>query len=293
MRDKPRDSHPVEFHQNGKPALSRVSALLLERYNLGEVTGAERARVESALAGDEALAERLRLIRQSDRAIRDQLRDRLRGASDSPGSLTKPRRPAGGKPKALPRRALVWTLCAFSAAALFLVVALPLYRGAGSGAAGAARELAAGDRLKGSADTAELRAYLKAPGEQAPLADQAYLRAGDTIQLAYTVNSQPGSRYGVIFSIDRRSTVTVHYPYRLGADTRLLTGRRIFLEEAYTLDDAPDYEVFFFVIAAAPLDLTIILDAARQLARNPETALEQGPRLFQNYELKTLILRKE
>jgi hypothetical protein len=286
MMNELRDRYTAESCQNGKPALSRVSALLLERYNLGEVTGAERARVESALAGDEALAERLRLIRQSDGAIRDQfrgqLRSRLRGDQTGPG---KPRQR---------RRALVWTLCAFSAAALFLVVALPLYRGAGSGAAGAARELAGGgDRIKGSADAAELRAYLKAGGGQTPLVDQASLREGDTIQLAYTVNSQPGSRYGVIFSIDRRSTVTVHYPYRLDTDTRLLTGRRIFLEEAYTLDDAPDYEVFFFVIAAAPLDISTILDAARQLARNPETALEQAPRLFQNYELKTLILRKE
>jgi hypothetical protein len=85
----------------------------------------------------------------------------------------------------------------------------------------------------------------------------------------------------------------MHYPYVPGADTRLAAGKQTFLEEAYTLDDAPDYELFFLVIGDRPLDTSEILDSARQLARNPATALDRGRRLFKNHELTTLALRKE
>jgi hypothetical protein len=136
-----------------------------------------------------------------------------------------------------------------------------------------------------------LKAYLKTDGEQAVPADQAILREGNTIQLAYTVRGS--DCYGVIFSIDSRSVLTLHYPYTTEASTRLSVGRQTFLEEAYILDDAPDYELFFFVVADKPLDLNAVLDSARQLARNPGTAPEQGLSLFKNYELKTLNLRKE
>jgi hypothetical protein len=116
------------------------------------------------------------------------------------------------------------------------------------------------------------------------------------------VDGQPDTRrYGVIFSIDGRSAVTLHYPPVLGADTRLVTGKWTLLEEAYTLDDAPDYEVFFFVVGGEPLDVPVILNSARrfagqfagQLALNPKTALEQGRSFFKNYELKTVNLYKE
>jgi hypothetical protein len=277
MMDEPfRDQDPVELYQGGKPEFPRISALMLERYNLDEVTGEERALIEAALIGDEDLAERLRELRKSDEAIRGKLGRKYRGLA---GTGETGRRP--------PSRPLVWSLCA---AALVLFIALPFFRALGSGGF---REIPAGDRIKGNADTAELRVYLKTGGEQVPLADQAVLREGDTVQLSYTVKGQSGNRYGVIFSIDGRSTVTMHYPYAPGAETRLVTGKRAFLEEAYTLDDAPDYELFFFVIHDRPLDIPEILDSARQLARNPETALERGSLVFKNYELETLTLRKE
>jgi hypothetical protein len=266
LRDKPSD-----FYRDGKPGFPRVSVLMLERYNLGEVTGEEKALVEAALAGDAGLAERLGELRRSDADIR-------RGPAGLTAAGAKPRRRNRAEG---PRLFLVWGL---GAAALALFTALPLFRaGQFSGLSG--------ERIKGSADAVELRAYLKTEGEQAVPADQAVLREGNTVQLAYTVNGE--GRYGVIFSIDGRSAVTLHYPYAPGADTRLVTGKRTLLEESYTLDDAPDYEMFFFVIGDEPLDTPEILDSARYLARNPQTALEQSRSVFEPYELKTLTLRKE
>jgi hypothetical protein len=155
------------------------------------------------------------------------------------------------------------------------------------------------DRAKGGT---ELRVYLKpAPGNlgnpgnpgnsgDLNLEDGAVLREGNTVQLAYMVN---GERYGVILSIDGRSAVTLHYPYGEGQSTQLVSGRRTLLDEAYTLDDAPDYEIFFFIIGDRPLDLGRILGSAKELARNPRTAREGSAALFKGYEVKTFTLRKE
>ena len=165
-----------------------------------------------------------------------------------------------------------------------------------------------GDRIKGGAGyQAELSAYLKGPGPGEPgsspgaelkLADQASLRAGNTIQLAYRApGDSSGDRYGVIFSIDGRSAVTLHYPYGPAKSTQLVSGRPVPLGEAYTLDDAPNYEIFFFVVGDEPLDPRNILNTAEQLAPriagNPGGALTQGPSLFKGYEVKILTLRKE
>jgi hypothetical protein len=102
------------------------------------------------------------------------------------------------------------------------------------------------------------------------------------------------SRYGVIFSVDGRSTVTLLYPYEdEGESTRLVPGRRTPLADAYTLDDAPDYEILFFVTSGEPLNVKEILGLAKKLAEDPKTAARRGESVFKDYELRTFTLRKE
>jgi hypothetical protein len=247
---------------------------MLERYNLGELSREEKERVDAALAGDPALTERLRGLRASDADIR------RRGLA-APAAAPRARR----------LRPLMWGA---AAAALALVIVLPLSRGAPPAGGGSAESAGpSGERFKGNAGMAELRVYLKKEGTQPLPAEGAVFREGDTIQIAYTVRDAGDSPYGVIFSIDGQSALTLHYPYTPDSAARLRTGRQTFLEEAYTLDDAPDYEIFFFVVSDKPLGVKEILKTARQLAGNPETALERGPSVFKNYKLAVLRLRKE
>jgi hypothetical protein len=155
------------------------------------------------------------------------------------------------------------------------------------------------DRIKGNADSqvsTELRAYLKTNPESL-LGDQAAVSAGNTIQLAYTVGNEfagdsTGERYGVIFSIDGRGAVTLHYPYTPEGKTRLTVGKQMPLEEAYTLDDAPNYEMFFFVIAGTPLDAGEIMRTAEKLSNDPKIDPRRYTVLFTPYEVKSLTLLK-
>jgi hypothetical protein len=242
-----------------------VSRLLLERYNLGEVTPEEEQEIRAALADDSALARRLEALRRSDREIR--------AAWPAEAIVPRIKNKVGARRSSFP---VLWGLCA---AALLLIAALPLIR--------FARPEFADDRAKGGT---ELSVYLN-DDKDTKLANYAVVREGNTVQLAYTA---AGGGYGVIFSIDGRSAVTLHYPYSPEQSTRLISGRRILLDEAYTLDDAPDYEIFFFVISDKPLDVREILNRAESLAQNPETAFDGGSAaVFQDYEVRSLILRKE
>jgi hypothetical protein len=102
----------------------------------------------------------------------------------------------------------------------------------------------------------------------------------------------------VIFSVDGRSAVTLHYPYRPGQSTQLVSGRRTFLSEAYTLDDAPDFEVFIMVVSAEPLDAQTVLRTARALGENAgdNTAQSGGERskaAFDGCEVETITMLKK
>jgi hypothetical protein len=274
---------------------SCISGLRLERYRLGEISPGEREFIGD-LSGGEYIRNRLERLDESDRELR------LRYPLEYFPLLHKAARQGP-----FPKRFFLRGLCA---AALFLGVFFPalyFYRNlAGLHPAAAGTEAGLGqidrdqsDRVKGSPALlgTELYVYLKqdgtdTPRREQPLEDQAVLRKGNTVQLAYA--APPGTdRYGVIFSIDGRSVVTAHYPYRRGQSSLLVSGRRTFLDEAYTLDDAPDREIFFMVVSDRPLDVDQILGAAEQLARNPGAALAESRRLFKEYEVETITLRKE
>ena len=260
-----------------------IGAFLLERYHIGEVTPEEKFFVENALARDAELAASLADLDRADRDFWQRFPHVIHNVTHNVIRA----RPLGRLRRPSP---LVWGICA---AAVILIIALPLFILKNTSYA------TFDDRIKGSSageNSAELSAYLK--GRDAKLADQAGIQTGNTIQLAYRVQpDDSGERYGVIFSIDGRSSVTMHYPYRLGQSTQLVAGKAVPLDEAYTLDDAPDYEIFFLVVGDKPLPVNNVLDTARrlalQIAGNPQEALRRGTDAFKDYELTVLTLRKE
>jgi hypothetical protein len=143
------------------------------------------------------------------------------------------------------------------------------------------------DRTKGLADLlpVELSLYLKGE-EEVVLSDQTVLEKGNTVQLAYTVPAGT-EHYGVIFSVDGRAAVTMHYPYRKGQSSLLVSGKRTFLDEAYILDDAPDYEIFVMVVSEKPLDVDEILGEAQTIIEEKNNAA------FADCEVETITIFKK
>jgi hypothetical protein len=288
----------------------RVSTLMLERYHLGEVSARERKMVETELASDSALRFRYEALEGSDRELLQRYpweQSPLRGANVAAGRFPRMSRFPSGK--------RLWALCAAAILifALFPSVYLLRERSLSGKALGVTAEIsgAALDRLKGMEIKTELSIYLKENQSQAVipadegrrLPDRTLLREGNTVQLAYL--TPPGNEYyGVIFSIDGRSVVTLHYPYRRQQSPVMTAGKRTFLDEAYTLDDAPDYEIFFMVVSQDPLDTESILKTAEELAKEPETALAKSATaiaaafaaaiadVFMGCDVETITIRK-
>jgi len=276
---------------NGVP----VSNFLLERYHIGEVTPEEKRRVEEALSANEKLAITLKNLEHSDNDFFQRFpKDKIFNPtlqSDNIKNLRFRR-----------RFKISPVILGFCAAALVLAAALPmLFRFSALNDNYSQAEYF--DRMKGASGSGEfidLNIFLKGQtaGEIINLPDKAGISEGNTIQLAYYVPAAgQNGKYGVIFSIDGNSYVTMHYPYSQWQSTQLVSGRAVPLDEAFTLDDAPHYEIFFFVAGDSPINIRSILDTARQLALQIEGRANDAEQLaaaaFNDFEVKVFTLIKE
>jgi len=277
----------------------RISAFLLERYHIGEVTPDEKRQVEEALEKDETLRTALADLARVDSEFFQRFPKESVFSGKQELRLDNTRQINVRRPKKV--QPFVWGLCA---AALVFVAALPVFILQRA-------NLETGeytDRVKGverssvSADSGpiELSVYKKenVTGEVVRLSDKDGIQEGSTIQLAYFVsNAGFGEKYGVIFSIDGRAFVTMHFPYTPWQNTLLVSGRAVPLDEAFTLDDAPDYEIFIFVAGDSPIDIRSILSGARQLASQiegkPNEAESLAAAMFKGFEVKVFTLVKE
>jgi hypothetical protein len=76
----------------------------------------------------------------------------------------------------------------------------------------------------------------------------------------------------VILSVDGRGVVTLHYPESEDKDPILDQYKKTFLSTSYELDDAPDFERFFFITSKSEIDVQAILNSAKVLAKHPKTS---------------------
>jgi hypothetical protein len=249
-----------------------VSDLMLEQYHLGELRSGQERVVRQELERDEVLRGRLADLQRSDAEIRSSypaervvplIRERMlrEGSERRAGKLPTP----------------AWAIPA-AAVALFLLV-YPL-----------ALRQSDDTRLKGIAP--HLLVFRKTAAGAEELRPGAVARRGDVLQLSYAAGD---ARYGVIFSVDGRGTLTWHVPagYTGGARAAppLDPKGPVVLPSAYELDDAPGFERFFLVYASAPFDVSDVEPVARALAQRAggdrgELSLPRGLGQF------SLLLRK-
>jgi len=251
-----------------------VSELMLEQYNLRELSPGEERFVREELERDDVLRGRLAAIQASDEQIR----------SSYPAQRIVPlirermlREGTGGerRPGRLPT--LAW---AVPVAAIALVLLLfPLVSRPPDDT-----------RLKGIAP--HLLVFRKTTAGAEELRPGAVARRGDVLQLSYAAGD---ARYGVIFSVDGRGTLTWHVPAGYAGGARaappLDPKGPVVLPSAYELDDAPGFERFFLVYASSPFDVSAVEPVARALSQRPsdDRGMLSLPRGLGQY---SLLLKK-
>ena len=276
---------------------NKVSMFMLERHRLGELDSQDTVALNKILADDESLHSLMEQLDESDRELRLRYPDIASlGLGENSIGRRKPRLPNRSSAFPLPgkKKMRFAGLAAFIAAGIFLPLLYAVFSLNGGIKAQNTETPQLTDRPKGEIQAdLELLIFLMGSGN-APLPDQTLLEEGNTVQLAYTV---PAGKeyYGVIFSVDGRSAITMHYPYRTGQSFRLGSGGRTLLNEAYTLDDAPGYEVFVMAVFDEPPDTETVMRKARETALNNSMSsiITASKTVFDGSIVKTVTVLKK
>jgi hypothetical protein len=263
----------------------RLPDLMLGQYALGELSGAEKARVDARLAVDPRLRRRLEALRRSDEAILSEsppaeiaasIRSRMlvfgeTGAREGRPGRAKKRRFGPGASLAFP-----------SAAAVLVLVGVVMAHGLLSPDRG--------DGPRAESGAPGLSVYKKAASGPVRLADGELVAAGDLLQIKYSAGS---ARYGAIVSLDGAGSVAWHLPGegRPAGPAPPIDEKGAALDYAYQLDDAPAFERFFIFSSGEDFDLSLASKALGDLARSG--APESGAlRLPSGLDYRSLLLRK-
>ena len=114
-------------------------------------------------------------------------------------------------------------------------------------------------------------------------------KAGDLLQLGYISAKEP---YGIILSIDGQGRVSLHFPESKDLTASLVCHQKILLPNAIELDNAPDFERFFFITSNSPLQAAGILTAAEKLAKDIHRARKEVIPLPGDINQYSLIILK-
>lgn len=224
-------------------AKPRIPAFQLERQRLGELPSDQVANVGEALALDAEARARLDELQADDARILDAHPPRVMAAAIRERIDRESRASSPSRARA--------PLLAAAAAGVCLLAVVPL---------ALQRSPLPETRIKGLAPS--LLVFRESANRPEPLASSSLARADDVVQLAYQA---AGRRFGVVISIDGRGHVTRHLPKTGDRAARLESGSPVPLPEAYRLDDAPGFELFFLVTADAPFSVeAVVREAERQ-----------------------------
>ena len=235
----------------------------LERFLTGDLPESEMNEIRELEAKDAMLAQRVRMLREDNKAILNKLpfealAGKLAGSAGTADEVrTAQVMRTADEVGTAPRFSFVKYA---SAAVLVLAIALVAFfaqretvvTGAENGgdvaaANGAAQtqvalaETPSDTRIKGL--DARMEVWKKTPTGIVQLQDLDEVREGDEIQLRYAV---PEKCFGILFSMDGNGALTLH----MGDGEKsieLAPGKMNSLPFAYKLDDAPYFEKFFFV----------------------------------------------
>ena len=240
---------------------AQIPDILLERHRLKELPQIEADRLTDLCRQDPELRERLAALDRSDEELRQS------GCTDRIAARVEQRGRAGER---TPRRsAWFWAIPVAAAAVTvpiaIVVVAPPPALVTRPGVA--STNTPAEDRIKGLRPT--LAVYRRTANGSETLADGAVARRGDLVRVGYHA---AGKSFGVILSIDGRGAITVHLPPAGDYAVPLARDGTVLLDQAYELDDAPQWERFYFITGDTAFPVAPVVAAARQGATTERAA---------------------
>ncbi len=214
--------------------------MLLEQLRLDELDEAQKDRLVQEF-GESRIADELAMLEADEKIHWDRLRS----------SMPTFREHEAQSAKTQPSRSKYWTYGSMLVAAACVLFGLyfPLHIQHKS------------DTVLLKGEKHPLRIYQQTLAGPKLLENGDELKSGDVLQIAYSAEA---FTYGLIFSIDGRKKLTWHFPTAATGDQRLKRGQRMPLNKAYRIDDAPDFERFYFLRSDQPIDVSSVVDIINQ-----------------------------
>jgi hypothetical protein len=242
-----------------------ISDITLERYILKELPEERIVEIDSLCSRSSELKTRIEAIKSSNEEILNSYpEEKIAAEIKAKYNILKPGKKISGRSSKQNIRRYIFPVLTVAAAA-FLFFILPAIKTSFN-------DLSInvpGDITRQKGDEAVIYLYRKTNNAVDNLISGSIAKSGDLLQIAYVSKTD---KYGVIFSIDGRGTVTLHFPESNTASTKLITGKKISLNNSYELDDAPDFEKFILITSGSNLDVDTILNTAHKFAGNRENA---------------------
>ncbi len=227
----------------------------LERYLLGELSREEMERIRLVIEQNPAVKLRLEALEESNRNILESYpasqmsRQILARAAGSQSARTE----FGKK-----RFSAFWPMPALPVAAIIILLAILPALLEREGVDRIGESPVEITRIKGQDPGLMLFRRTASGSEQ--LEEYTPVRENDRILIQYV---PAGRAYGFIFSIDGRGTITRHLPVNSRLAEPLQKDSPVSLDFSYELDDAPDWEKFYFITSDSLFEIETVLSAAR------------------------------
>ncbi len=260
-----------------------VSDWELEQYLLDELEGERRAFVEEQLRQDSEVKERLEALKVSNAELLETFPPRIAAAS------IRERFEKGSKKKV---RQSSWLTAALPVGAAALLAVFVVFSGDFIGNGPHSDEVFQqnGETIYTKGLEPHLTLYRKTPdATPVKLEENQVVSEGDVLQLGYVA---AGARFGMIFSVDGRGVVTLHFPREANGSLALNTKGKTLLPFSYELDDAPLFERFFLVTSKEPFDPTTVMNSARKQAMDLDASRTQPLDLPEGMSQMSFLLRK-
>jgi anti-sigma-K factor RskA len=239
---------------NGKNANEHITDFKLERYLLNELDAAEMEQIKRAAQSDESLRARLETLERSNREILEKypsdwmgqrIREKLGVRTQAPAKTRR------GWDFRVPR--LVLVPVGVLAVAVLMIFALPSLLPSGDPTG---YEIT---RFKGSDQQLRIHRQTAEGSEELKNGDAASEK--DMILIQYQVNEET---FGSILSVDGWGTISTHLPAEDKQAMQIKPAQLHTLEYAYELDDAPRWEILFFVTAPTPFQVDEVIQALKK-----------------------------
>ncbi len=235
-----------------------VSDYLLERFVLNELPSETMREIGKLAESDGSVRERIQAIKQSDEAILEEFPVEEMTAAIIHRHHVRQLEEVEKRQKAMSGW---WKPLLIGAPILALLLATvlinPFPAGGGSNPYIDPLEVT---RIKGIKPF--IFVYRQNGAQIEIMQPGAAAKENDVLQVSYVASQAP---YGVIVSLDGRGVVTPHLPNTVNAPpeaTALQPTGEILLPYAYKLDNAPKFEIFFFVVSLRPIRIQDVIDAA-------------------------------